>query len=144
MSPSYGRSANPFAARVWEDEVYCDADWPCTAGLTCQDNVCYDKEDKNNAQKLRRQRNRAFLVIGCIFAGLVLVGLGLGLWRFAGKKAKLERQRAFIVRDQIEDAICSVEDFQAPFAYVSRVITIILSRRPIVLSTFLSSGYKFI
>ena len=29
-------------------------------------------------------------------------------------------------------------------ADVSRVITIILSRRPIVLSTFLSSGYKFI
>ena len=48
-----------------------------------------------------------------------MVALAVGLCRFADKKAKLERQRAFIVRDQIEDAICSVEDFQAPFAAVA-------------------------
>ena len=104
---------------IWEDETYCDADWPCSTGLACEDNVCHEKRNKNNAQKLRRQRNRAFLVIGCIVGGLLLVALAVGVCRFAGKKAKLERQRAFIVRDQIEDAICSVEDFQAPFAAVA-------------------------
>ena len=38
---------------------------------------------------------------------------------FAAKKKKLEMQRAFVVRDQIEGAITSVDDFQAPFACVA-------------------------
>ena len=44
------------------------------------------------------------MIMGIVVGALLLLALVVSLCVFAGKKRKLEMQRAFVVRDQIEGA----------------------------------------